>query len=93
MPRNVAQGQNLNPVRSDDTLIASLSQSDQLRVILETSPAAMVVIDDAGIIRGFGRAAQKLFGYSEEDAIGQNVAILMAPPGLSVISCVGGHNG
>lgn len=40
----------------------------------------MVVIDDDGIIRGFGKAAQKLFGYSEEQAIGQNVSILMAPP-------------
>lgn len=70
----------MNADPSGDTLIASLSQSDQLRVILETSPAAMVVIDDGGIIRGFGRAAQKLFGYSQEQAIGQNVAILMAPP-------------
>ena len=63
---------------TDDSLIASSSQSDQLRVILETSPAAMVVIDDAGIIRGFGKAAQKLFGYSEEQAIGRNVSLLMS---------------
>ena len=67
-------------VGTADSLIASLSQSDQLRVILETSPAAMVVIDDAGIIRGFGKAAQKLFGYSEEQAVGQNIAMRMAPP-------------
>ena len=70
----------MSEVISDDSLIASLSQSEQLRVILETSPAAMVVIDDAGIIRGFGKAAQKLFGYSEEQAVGRNVSMLMAAP-------------
>jgi two-component system sensor kinase FixL len=67
-------------VDTQDALIASLSRSDQLRVILETSPAAMVVIDQEGIIRGFGKAAQKLFGYPEGTAIGQNVSILMAQP-------------
>jgi two-component system sensor kinase FixL len=63
-----------------DSLISSLSQGEQLRVILEASPSAMIVIDDAGIIRGFGKAAQKLFGYSEAEAIGHNIGMLMAPP-------------
>lgn len=40
----------------------------------------MIVIDDAGIIQGFGKAAQKLFGYSEAEAVGQNIGKLMAPP-------------
>lgn len=70
----------MNQVRSKDSLISPLSQSEQLRVILETSPAAMIVIDADGIIRGFGKSAQKLFGYSEEAALGRNVSMLMAPP-------------
>ena len=65
---------------SNDNLIASLTEGEQLRVILEASPSAMIVIDDAGIIRGFGKAAQKLFGYSETDAVGKNISMLMAPP-------------
>lgn len=73
-------GHALGQVKAPDNLVASLSQSDQLRVILETSPAAMIVIDDDGIIRGFGKAAQKLFGYREEQAVGQDVAMLMAQP-------------
>jgi two-component system sensor kinase FixL len=70
----------LSHVQLQDSLISSLSQGEQLRVILEASPSAMIVIDDAGIIRGFGKAAQKLFGYSEAEAIGHNIGMLMAPP-------------
>lgn len=55
-----------------------MTASEQLRVILETSPAAMVVIDGKGRIHGFGKAAQRLFGYAADEAIGQNVSILMA---------------
>ncbi|MFY7746267.1 MAG: ATP-binding protein [Erythrobacter sp.] len=70
----------MSHVQLQDSLISSLSQGEQLRVILEASPSAMIVIDDAGIIRGFGKAAQKLFGYSEAEAIGHNIGMLMAPP-------------
>jgi two-component system sensor kinase FixL len=70
----------LDRVALADSLISSLSKDEQLRVILETSPAAMIVIDEGGIICGFGRAAQKLFGYSEQEALGHNLSLLMAPP-------------
>ncbi len=38
----------------------------------------MVVIDGQGRIHGFGKAAQRLFGYAANEAIGQNVSMLMA---------------
>ena len=34
-----------------------------LRSILETIPDAMVVIDEAGLIRDFSQAAERLFGW------------------------------
>ncbi len=49
------------------------------RSILQSVPDAMVVINDAGIITAFSRAAEALFGYEANELLGQNVSILMAP--------------
>lgn len=51
-----------------------------LRSIVDIVPEAMVVIDEGGLIRFFNTAAERLFGYSEAEAIGQNVAMLMPRP-------------
>jgi two-component system sensor kinase FixL len=51
-----------------------------LRSILETVPDAMIVIDEHGIIEAFSVAAERLFGYSAQEARGQNVKLLMPPP-------------
>jgi two-component system, LuxR family, sensor kinase FixL len=51
-----------------------------LQSVLDTVPDAMVVIDVQGIMRSFSTAAERLFGYSAAEAIGQNVKILMPPP-------------
>ncbi len=51
-----------------------------LRSILETVPDAMVVIDEAGLMRDFSKAAERLFGWSAEEAIGRNVSMLMPSP-------------
>jgi two-component system sensor kinase FixL len=51
-----------------------------LRSVLATIPDAMIVIDETGIMRSFSAAAERLFGYTAEDAIGQNVSMLMPSP-------------
>jgi two-component system sensor kinase FixL len=56
------------------------SQENHLRSILETVPDAMIVIDSHGIMQLFSSAAERLFGYSKQEAIGQNVNILMPEP-------------
>jgi two-component system sensor kinase FixL len=57
-----------------------LDPEAHLRSILATVPDAMVVIDEAGLILSFSAAAEKMFGYSESDVVGQNVKILMPSP-------------
>jgi two-component system sensor kinase FixL len=59
------------------------TQETHLRSILETVPDAMIVIDSRGIMRFFSSAAERLFGYSDSEAIGRNVAELMAGPDRS----------
>jgi two-component system, LuxR family, sensor kinase FixL len=51
-----------------------------LRSILDTVPDAMVVIDAQGSIRDFSPAAERMFGWSSEEAAGQNVKLLMPEP-------------
>lgn len=50
------------------------------RAILSTVPDGMVVIDDHGSISAFSAAAEKLFGYSENEVLGRNVSLLMPSP-------------
>jgi len=47
------------------------------KAISQANPAASIVISDRGTIRRFNRAAQELFGYTEAQALGQNIKILM----------------
>jgi two-component system, LuxR family, sensor kinase FixL len=54
-----------------------------LQSILETIPDAMIVIDGNGIMQFFSSAAERQFGYSEKEAIGRNVSILMPNPDRS----------
>lgn len=56
------------------------NRETHLRSILATIPDAMVVIDESGYILSFSAAAEKLFGYAEQEVVGENVAILMPSP-------------
>jgi two-component system sensor kinase FixL len=53
------------------------TRESHLRSILDTVPDAMIVIDGHGIIQLFSTAAERLFGYTEQEAIGNNVSSLM----------------
>jgi two-component system sensor kinase FixL len=60
---------------------SDFQDSDSLQSILTSIllsvPDAMIVIDDAGIIMAFSRAAENLFGYKSEDVVGTNIKCLM----------------
>ncbi|TKD51523.1 PAS domain S-box protein [Sphingomonas baiyangensis] len=51
-----------------------------LRSILDTVPDAVVVIDERGLMHDFSPAAERLFGWTAEEAKGRNVAMLMPSP-------------
>src|SRR5438270_2022404 len=53
---------------------------EHLRSILATVPDAMVIIDEAGSILSFSAAAEKMFGYTQREVIGENVSMLMPSP-------------
>lgn len=51
-----------------------------LRSILETAPDAIVVIDEKGAMLSFSASAERMFGFSEDEVLGENVSILMPSP-------------
>ena len=61
---------------AEQKLAASASH---LRSILATVPDAMVVINETGKILWFSAAAERLFGFTEAEVIGMDVACLMPP--------------
>ena len=65
-------------------LEAAFRESEaRLAVILKHVPDAVITADEKGIIDSFNAAAQEIFGFSESEAVGQNVRILMSDPDRS----------
>lgn len=52
----------------------------RLSTILSTAADAIITIDQRGTIESVNAAALRMFGYSAEELIGQNVKILMPTP-------------
>ena len=50
-----------------------LLNESRLKAILNNTVDGVITINDRGIIETFNPAAERLFGYSESQAIGQNV--------------------
>lgn len=57
-----------------------LLREAHLASILDTVPDAMVLIDDAGLVRSFSSTAERLFGWTAAEIAGQNVSRLMPEP-------------
>lgn len=59
---------------------AVLAREAYLRSLLATVPDAMIVIDARGTILSFSAAAERMFGYAEDEVLGENVSMLMPSP-------------
>jgi len=58
----------------------STSQEGPWRSIIRSAVDGIVLIDGRGRIEAFNPAAERLFGYSEAEVVGQNVSMLMPQP-------------
>jgi PAS domain S-box-containing protein len=76
------------PIRSDGEMIGSYAiyhdvselhrQKQHLQSLLENSPTAIAAVDLDDTITAWNPAAEKLFGYSRQHAIGRNIDELVA---------------
>jgi PAS domain S-box-containing protein len=65
-------------VESAEAAAVSLKESDnRTRAIMETAADAILTFDDGGIVRTFNSAAERIFGYLPDEAIGMNIRILI----------------
>jgi two-component system sensor kinase FixL len=48
-----------------------LEREERLRSILDTVPDAIIVIDERGLIEPLSHVAERLFGYTAAEAVGQ----------------------
>jgi PAS domain S-box-containing protein len=59
----------------------ALEESEaRAQAILETTVDGIITIDGDGMIESFNPAAEDIFGYDEEEVLGENVKMLMPPP-------------
>jgi two-component system, LuxR family, sensor kinase FixL len=58
----------------------ALARETHMKLILDTIPDAMIVIDERGIVQSFSAAAERLFGYGAAEVLGKNVKVLMPMP-------------
>lgn len=53
---------------------------NQLQAIINNAMDGILTINDSGMILGFNPAAEQIFGYTHQYALGKNVAILIPAP-------------
>jgi diguanylate cyclase (GGDEF)-like protein/PAS domain S-box-containing protein len=67
-------------VESITTLNAALRDSEaSAQAVLDNVADGIMVAGETGVIESFNRSAEALFGYREEEAIGQTLAFVLAP--------------
>ncbi len=55
-------------------------REEQLRAVLNTAADSIITIDKRGIIQSVNPATEQMFGYKQDELLGQNVKILMPKP-------------
>ena len=50
------------------------------KAVLETTVDGIITINSEGIIQSYNKAAENIFGYKEEEVLGENVSMLMPNP-------------
>ncbi len=67
-------------IEASNSLRAQQETAARIEAILDSAADAIITIDEYGTIQAFNRAAEKIFGYNTEEAIGNNVSMLMPQP-------------
>jgi PAS domain S-box-containing protein len=52
-------------------------EQTKTQVILDTSADGLITIDERGTIELFNRAAERIFGWTQEEVLGKNLSLLM----------------
>ena len=78
--RRTSEIQSAVEVQVVERTAALHERTERLRAILEMAADAIITIDGRGVIESLNPAAERMFGYSADEAVGRNVSILMPSP-------------
>lgn len=67
----------LNPDSGHDVFL--FEEAPFLTAVVNSSPDSIIGLNLSGVVISWNPAAERLFGYSRDDAIGQNIRFLMPP--------------
>src|ERR1700677_4531972 len=67
----------VSPKRETKNAQLSRANADRYQAIVDTAIDAIIVFDRSGLVRAFNPAAEAIFGYEAEEAIGRSVKSLM----------------
>jgi len=74
--------------REKPVALAALSAADLYRLqVRELRDYAMFTLDPQGILRSWNAGVEHLFGYSEQEWIGQHASIIFTPADKAVEVC------
>jgi PAS domain S-box-containing protein len=66
--------------RATDHARALEESEARIRLILDNAPDAFISVDDDGVVATWNEAAERMFGWTAEEAIGQALRGLIFPP-------------
>jgi two-component system cell cycle sensor histidine kinase/response regulator CckA len=72
----------MKPPQNNPTDLGSGRLEAFNRAILNTALDCIITIDSSGRVREFNPAAERVFGFTREEAVGQELAELIVPPAL-----------
>jgi PAS domain S-box-containing protein len=75
----VAPATALNQTTVELELIAALNELRELKAVLDTATDGVVTIDGEGRILGMNRSAEALFGFDQNEVIGEKLTTLLEP--------------
>ena len=71
-------------VADEPPTLDALRLSDaRWRAVIDAAVDGIIVIDSGGDVEAFNAAAERMFGYSEQEMLGKNVSLLMPEPDRS----------
>lgn len=73
-------GTGIDITQREQTEHALREQEEFTRLVVETAVDAVIVIDEHSTIQLFNQAAERIFGHTAAEAIGQNIRMLMPAP-------------
>ncbi len=62
---------------AEDQAVGSREKERRINAILENAGDGIITIDAKGDIESFNSTAEKMFGYSEQEVVGENIKLLM----------------